>query len=96
MIWLLVTARAIMAGATAGEMPARPMVMRWRETSPHLVVGVNLDGTFIGTTTGDHRMALSPPEGRHRLTLTDGNGHVLHRHFTVVGGAANNPPKHAR
>lgn len=56
----------------------------------------DLDGTFIGTTTEDHRMALSPPEGRHRLTLTDGNGHELHRHFTVVGGAANNPPKHAR
>lgn len=47
----------------------------------------DLDGRFIGTTTGAHRMAISPGEGPHRLTLTDAAGHALHRGFTVVGGA---------
>ncbi|HRO39742.1 MAG TPA: penicillin-binding protein 1C [Flavobacteriales bacterium] len=51
----------------------------------------DLDGAFIGTTTGIHRMALSPPEGAHRITLTDGQGHALHRNFTIVSGA-NSPP----
>jgi penicillin-binding protein 1C len=44
----------------------------------------DLDGTFIGTTTGEHRMALSPADGAHRVTLTDRSGHILHHAFTVV------------
>lgn len=55
----------------------------------------DLDGTFIGTTTGEHRMALSPPPGPHRLTLTDGQGHVLQRNFTIVTGASKAAAFHA-
>lgn len=55
----------------------------------------DLDGVFLGTTQGDHRMALSPPEGQHRLTLTDGKGHVLHRTFTVVAGNTKTARLHA-
>jgi len=55
----------------------------------------DLDGTYIGTTRGDHRMALSPPEGGHRLTLTDGEGHVLHRSFTIITSGSSAAPMHA-
>lgn len=71
------------------------MVAEVAHRDAHATLFWDLDGRFIGTTTGDHRMALSPPEGRHRLTLTDGNGHVLHRHFTIVTGATDGPPQHA-
>jgi penicillin-binding protein 1C len=44
----------------------------------------DLDGSFIGTTTGTHRLAFSPAAGAHRLTLTDRRGGQLHASFTVV------------
>jgi penicillin-binding protein 1C len=47
----------------------------------------DLDGTYLGRTTGDHRFALSPTDGPHVLTLTDAQGHVLHHRITVVGAA---------
>jgi penicillin-binding protein 1C len=47
----------------------------------------DLDGSYAGRTTGDHRMALSPAEGAHRLTLTDQHGNTLERRFTVVASA---------
>ncbi len=64
------------------------MVVEMAHRDPRATLFWDLDGTFIGTTTGSHRMALSPPPGPHRLTLTDGQGHALHRHFTVVTGAS--------
>lgn len=45
-----------------------------------------LDGVFIGTTRGVHRLALNPPEGAHLLTLVDENGHSLERRFSVISG----------
>lgn len=44
----------------------------------------HLDGVCIGTTKRVHRLALSPPEGRHTLTLVDENGQSLEEHFTVI------------
>lgn len=52
----------------------------------------DLDGAYLGSTKGDHRMALSPTDGVHRLTLTDARGHRLHRTFSVVGGAGRSNP----
>jgi penicillin-binding protein 1C len=52
---------------------------------PSAVLHWDLDGTYLGHTSGEHRMALDPPEGPHRLTLTDQNGNVLRHAFTVVG-----------
>lgn len=48
------------------------------------IVHWDLDGTYLGSTIGEHRMALSPPDGPHRLTLTDGDGRILRHAFTVV------------
>ena len=44
----------------------------------------HLDGMFIGTTKGVHRLALNPPEGHHVLTIVDENGQALEEHFTVI------------
>jgi len=71
------------------------MVVEVAHRDPKATLFWDLDGSFIGTTTGEHRMALSPPEGLHRLTLTDGTGHVLHRSFTIVTGAKNATNAHA-
>ncbi|MGB3524545.1 MAG: penicillin-binding protein 1C [Flavobacteriales bacterium] len=71
------------------------MVVEVAHRNPRTTLFWDLDGTFIGTTQGEHRMALSPAEGMHRLTLTDGSGHVLHRTFTIVSGARNAPSPNA-
>jgi penicillin-binding protein 1C len=55
----------------------------------------DLDGNYLGATVGEHRMALSPPDGDHLLTLTDDAGHILRRSFTVVNGARNASVPHA-
>lgn len=52
---------------------------------PNAVLHWDLDGSYLGHTTGEHRMAIDPPEGTHRLTLTDQNGNTLRHAFTVVG-----------
>src|SRR5690606_23661852 len=71
------------------------VVVELAHRDPKATVYWDLDGQFIGTTTGTHRLALSPPEGPHRLTLTDGQGHRLQRSFTIVAGAAQAPSPHA-
>lgn len=43
----------------------------------------DLDGRYLGSTQGDHRIAAGPDEGTHRLTLTDQNGNTLRTTFTV-------------
>jgi penicillin-binding protein 1C len=50
----------------------------------HTKVFWNLDRTYIGFTQGENRMALSPPKGRHLLTLTDENGASISFYFEVV------------
>lgn len=71
------------------------MVVEVAHRYPKATVFWDLDGSFLGTTKGEHRMALSPAAGAHRLTLTDGDGQVLHRTFTIVTGAKNTSPTHA-
>lgn len=71
------------------------MVVEVAHRDPGATLFWDLDGKFTGTTTAEHRMALSPMPGPHRLTLTDGQGHSLHRDFTVVSGAANATTTHA-
>lgn len=48
----------------------------------------DLDGQYAGRTIGDHRMALSPAEGTHRLTLTDQHGNTVQCRFTVVASTS--------
>lgn len=44
----------------------------------------HLDGRFVGETRGIHRLALSPAEGPHTLTVVDEYGRSLEEHFTVI------------
>ncbi len=71
------------------------MVAEVAHRDPHVVLYWDLDGTFLGTTSGEHRMALSPEAGQHRLTLTDQHGDREQRTFTVVRGASSPSTRHA-
>ncbi len=51
---------------------------------PNATVHWDLDGTFIGTTRGDHRLAIDPDDGAHTLTLTDASGRSLRHSFVVT------------
>ncbi len=42
-----------------------------------------LNETFIGTTTGEHKISLNPDPGWHKLTITDESGHQITRRFKV-------------
>lgn len=45
----------------------------------------DLDGQYIGSTKHIHQMGLSPPEGKHVLTLVDEDGYTITKEFEVVG-----------
>ncbi len=51
---------------------------------PNATIHWDLDGTFIGTTNRDHRMAIDPDDGPHTLTLTDALGRSLRHSFVVT------------
>lgn len=44
----------------------------------------HIDNTYVATTKDYHQLALSPPPGRHTLTLVDENGARLVQAFTVL------------
>ncbi len=71
------------------------MVVEVAHRDRNATVHWDLDGNYLGATVGEHRMALSPSDGDHLLTLTDYAGHILRRSFTVVNGARNASAPHA-
>ncbi len=46
----------------------------------------HLDGVFVGTTRGVHRLPLNPAGGEHVLTIVDQYGQSLEERFTVISG----------
>ncbi|MBC6110516.1 penicillin-binding protein 1C [Pedobacter sp. CCM 8938] len=44
----------------------------------------HIDNEFVATTTNYHQLAISPPPGKHTLTLVDENGERLVQVFTVL------------
>lgn len=62
-------------------------VVQVAHRDPHAVVHWDLDGVYLGATTGDHSMAIAAADGPHVLTLTDGSGRALRHPFTVVSAA---------
>lgn len=44
----------------------------------------HIDNEYVSTTTNFHQLAISPPPGRHTLTLVDENGERLVQTFTVL------------
>jgi penicillin-binding protein 1C len=57
--------------------------------SPAVTVYWHLNDHYIGSTKKIHRLALSPSEGKHKLTLMDDHGEILDRTFEVISGARN-------
>jgi penicillin-binding protein 1C len=52
--------------------------------NPSAVIYWHLDEEFIGNTSKSHKIALNPALGDHILTLVDGSGEVIKRHFKVL------------
>ena len=44
----------------------------------------HLDGEYLGATTEFHQMELSPPPGKHTLTLVHDQGNILVKSFEVT------------
>jgi len=44
----------------------------------------HLDDVYLGSTTTSHVMGLSPPAGKHQVTIVDPNGNELKRIFEVL------------
>lgn len=47
----------------------------------------HLDGNYVGSTSGTHRLNLSPQAGRHSLTLIDEQGEMVERKFEIANGS---------
>ncbi len=52
---------------------------------PSACVYWHVDDQYIGMSRHIHQMEVQVKEGRHRLTLTDGEGNMLKQSFLVVG-----------
>ncbi len=52
---------------------------------PSACVYWHVDDQYIGISQHIHQMEVQVKEGRHRLTLTDGEGNMLKQSFLVVG-----------
>lgn len=52
--------------------------------NPQATIYWHLDGQFIGATSKQHRLTLSPSEGAHQLTLVDEQGETLEKGFDVI------------
>lgn len=44
----------------------------------------HIDGEYIATTKNYHQLAISPPAGKHTLTLVDDKGERLVQNFTIL------------
>jgi len=49
----------------------------------------HLDNTFVGKTRELHQMPLSPPPGKHTITLIDNEGNRLQQTFTILSKEEN-------
>ncbi len=62
------------------------IVLHAAHRDPQAAINWDLDGTFIGRTTGEHRLPADLATGTHRLTLTDQHGHTLTARFQCTRG----------
>ena len=63
------------------------VVLQAAHRSPEASIHWDLDGSYLGLTTGDHRLAADLSDGAHRLTLTDDHGRHLAVSFHAARGA---------
>ncbi|HRY55223.1 MAG TPA: penicillin-binding protein 1C [Spirochaetia bacterium] len=68
------------------EITGRPgaLVMSAAHRDSGALVHWHLDGTYLGSTRGEHRLEIRPAKGRHVLTLVDEEGREASRSFEVL------------
>lgn len=69
------------------------IVLHAAHHDPGASINWDLDGSFIGRTTVDHRIAVDPSQGMHRLTLTDQQGRTLSTRFHCTRGEPARKPE---
>ncbi len=52
---------------------------------PQATIYWHLDGNYMGSTRHFHQMEMSPPPGKHVLTLVDEYGEDISVEFEVIG-----------
>ncbi|MGM9475510.1 penicillin-binding protein 1C [Pedobacter sp. GSP4] len=60
------------------------IVINAAHRNPRSKIYWHIDHEYIATTTNFHQLAISPPPGKHTLTLVDENGERLVQNFTVL------------
>ena len=60
------------------------IVVNAAHRNPHSKIYWHIDNEYVATTTNFHQLAISPPPGKHTLTLVDENGERLVQVFTVL------------
>jgi penicillin-binding protein 1C len=63
------------------------VVLHATHRASDMAIHWDIDGTYHGTTTGDHRLATALAPGQHRLTLTDTDGERTTVTFQVMHAA---------
>lgn len=68
------------------ELTGRPgaTVFSAVHSDPRATLFWHLDGDYLGSTTGDHRMAAHPGPGRHLLVVVDESGNEVERSFEIL------------
>lgn len=78
-------ARIVVPRGLDGERGA--VVLHATHRTNGMAIHWDLDGSYHGTTTGDHRLATDLAPGQHRLTLTDTDGERTSVTFQVMHAA---------
>ncbi|MFC1225601.1 penicillin-binding protein 1C [Pedobacter sp. BG31] len=60
------------------------IVINAAHRNPGAKIYWHIDHEYISTTTNFHQLAISPPPGKHTLTLVDENGERLVQTFTIL------------
>ncbi|WP_293783507.1 penicillin-binding protein 1C [uncultured Pedobacter sp.] len=60
------------------------IVINAAHRNPGIKIYWHIDNEYVSTTTNFHQLAISPPPGKHTLTLVDENGERLVQTFTIL------------
>ncbi len=60
------------------------VILNAAHRNPETKIYWHIDAEYLGSTKSFHQLAISPPPGKHTLTLVDENGERLVQVFTVL------------
>ncbi len=66
------------------ENEVQPMIVKVSHKNKNAIITWTLDGNYIAQTTDLHEFGIKTTYGEHRLSLTDQNGNVLEKSFTIA------------